>query len=246
MAQVKVQTRGGRPERDLFVFYAHHECRVLTESVMEHLPGPPARGRVVRVPRGELVYAMGDPTGVVFFLRRGRVAISVLSPAGREQRLQVVEPGEMFGELCFCNVRARQDQATALADCEVVAMRMDDLLAALMATPEGTAAVLGTLCARLADAQALIQRLAFHTVPQRIGLLLLGLAKAQAPGRDGGRLIPRPPTHEEIAHSVSASRELVSTTLSGFRRLGLVRYRRRSAMVVFPDALARHLGLGGS
>ena len=44
----------------------------------------------------------------------------------------------------------------------------------------------------------------------------------------------------------SASRELVSATLSGFRRLGLVRYRRQSAMVVYPEALARYLDLRGS
>jgi CRP/FNR family transcriptional regulator len=210
---------------------------------MEHLPGAPERGAVRRVAKGQLVYAMSDPTGDVFFLRKGRVGISVVSPGGREQRLQTVAPGEMFGELCFCDIRARQDQATALADSEIVALRMDDLLDILLATRDGTAALLGTLCARVADAQAHIRRLAFHTVPQRVGLVLLTLAGPEAAQRDGGRIIPKPPTHEEIAQSVSASRELVSSTLSGLRRLGVVRYRRQSAMVVYPEALARYLDL---
>lgn len=238
----RVKTRP--PHDDLFHFHAHGECRVLTESVMEHLPGAPGRGRVHRVARGGLVYAMGDPTGDVFFLRAGRIAINVVSPDGRERRLQTIEPGEMFGELCFCDIRARQDQAVALADSEVVALRMDDLLGALLKSPAGTAAMLGTLCARVAEAQAQIQRLAFHTVPQRIGLLLLSMANTERAQQDGGRVVPRPPTHEEIAQSVGASRELVSSTLSGFRRLGLVRYRRRSAVVVYTDALTRHLNLG--
>jgi CRP/FNR family cyclic AMP-dependent transcriptional regulator len=232
----------GAAGREAFRFHGHHECRVLTESVMEHLPGAPLSGVVRRVRRGELIYAMGDPTGEVFFLRRGRVAISVLASDGRERRLLVVEPGEMFGELCFCDVRARQDQAAAVADSEIVAMRMDDLMDALLTSRGGVEAMLGTLCARVAHAQAQIHALAFHTVPQRIGLLLLGLARSDPSGREGA-LIPVPPTHEEIAQSVSASRELVSSTLSGFRRLGLVRYRRRSAMVVHPEALRRHLGL---
>lgn len=228
---------------DLFHFHVHGECRVLTESVMEHLPGAPQRGKARRVAKGTLVYAMGDPTGEVFFLRKGRIAISVVSPDGRERRLQTVEPGEMFGELCFCDIRTRQDQATALVDSDVVSLRMDDLLDALIATPDGTAALLGTLCARVSDAQAQIQRLAFHSAPQRIGLLLLALARTETAQKDGGRVISKPPTHEEIAQSVSASRELVSSTLSGFRRLGLVRYRRQSAVVVYPEALTRHLDL---
>jgi CRP/FNR family cyclic AMP-dependent transcriptional regulator len=229
--------------REVFRFHGHHECRVLTESVVEHLPGAPRHGTARRVRRGELIYAMGDPTGEVFFLRRGRVAISVLAPDGRERRLLVVQPGEMFGELCFCDVRARQDQAAALVDSEVVAMRMDDLMDALLTSRGGIEAMLGTLCARVANAQAQIHALAFHTVPQRIGLLLLGLARPDPSGREEGAVIPAPPTHEEIAQSVSASRELVSSTLSGFRRLGLVRYRRRSAMVIHREALRRHLGL---
>ncbi|MDQ7859819.1 MAG: Crp/Fnr family transcriptional regulator [Armatimonadota bacterium] len=246
---VPARTRAAPPRapgvaaHDAFRFHGHHECRVLTEAVVEHLPGAPRSGAIRRVRRGELIYAMGDPTGEVFFLRRGRVAISALAPDGRERRLLVVEPGEMFGELCFCDIRARQDQAVAVADSEIVAMRMDHLMDALLASRGGVEALLGTLCARVANAQAQIHALAFHTVPQRIGLLLLGLARADSSGREGGALIPAPPAHEEIAQSVSASRELVSSTLSGFRRLGLVRYRRRSAMVVHPEALRRHLGL---
>lgn len=229
---------------------------MLTETVMEHLPGAPARGQVRRFARGVLIYAMGDPTGDVFFLRRGRVAISVISPRGREQRLLVVQPGEMFGELCFCDIQARQDQAMALLDCEVVALRMDDLLEALLASAGGAAAILGTLCARVSDAQAQVQRMAFYTVPQRVGLLLLDLAGAHPesartigapPASEAGSahasVLAHPPTHEEIAQSVGASRELVSTTLSGLRRLGLVRYRRGSTMTIHPDALRRHLDL---
>lgn len=84
--------------------------------------------------------------------------------------------------------------------------------------------------------------MAFHTVPERVGLLLIRLAD-RADGHGEARLIPHPPTHEELAQSVGASRELVSATLSGFRRLGLVRYHRRSALTVYPRALAEHLAL---
>lgn len=62
-----------------FHFQAHRECRVLTESVLQHLPGAPTSGVPRTVPRGALVYAMGDPTGEVYFLRRGRVALSRFS-----------------------------------------------------------------------------------------------------------------------------------------------------------------------
>ncbi len=226
-----------------FHFSAHRECRVLTEAVVQHLPGVPEAGTIRRHARGELVYAMGDPTGEVFFLRSGRVALSVISPDGREQRLRTVERGEMFGELCFCDVRARQEQAAVLDEAQVISLRMNDLLDAVMASTDATAGMLGTLCARLADAQEHIRLLAFHTVPERIGLLLVVLARTGREEADGGYTIPKSPTHQEIAEEVNATRELVSATLSGFRRLGLIRYARRSAVRVYPEALIEHLGL---
>jgi CRP/FNR family cyclic AMP-dependent transcriptional regulator len=187
MARVKMKPVEG----EWFHFHEHRECRVLTETVLQHLPGAPERGTVRRVTRGDLVYAMGDPTGDVFFLRRGRVAISMISPDGRERRLMTVEPGEMFGELCFCNVRARPEQAAALAASEIVPMRMDDLLDAILASRDGTTAMLGTLCARVSEAQEQILRLAFHTVPQRIGLLLLSLSRSTEALEDGGCVVSR-------------------------------------------------------
>jgi CRP/FNR family cyclic AMP-dependent transcriptional regulator len=223
-------------------FSAHRECRVLTESVLQHLPDAPTSGASRKVKRGDLIYAMGDPTGHVYFLRSGRVALSMVSEGGKEQRLRTAEAGEIFGELCFCDIRARQEQARMLTDGEVVSLVVDDLLSAILQSPEGTAAMLGTMCARVSEAEQQVQRMAFHTVPERIGLLLISLP-ADSELEDGGRVVAAPPTHEEIAQSVGASRELVSSTLSGFRRLGLVRYRRGSALIVFPGPLAAHLGL---
>ncbi len=240
---MRERTRTTASGEERFHFSAHRECRVLTEAVLQHLPGAPDSGTIRRHARGELVYAMGDPTGDVFFLRSGLVALSVISPDGREQRLRTVEPGEMFGELCFCDVRARQEQAAVLDGAQVVSLRMDDLLDAVIASADATAGMLGTLCARLANAQEQIRLLAFHTVPERIGLLLMVLARAGREEADGGYTILKPPTHQEIAEEVNATRELVSATLSGFRRLGLIRYARRSAVRIYPQALIEHLGL---
>lgn len=128
--------------------------RVLTETVLQHLPGVPERGGIRRLGRGNLIYATGDPTGEVFYLRSGRVALSVLSADGREPRLRLVQPGEMFGELCFCDVRARQEQATALDESEVLAVEMDTLLTAALSSAEAASAFLGTLCARVGEAEA--------------------------------------------------------------------------------------------
>lgn len=222
-------------------FRAHRECRVLTEAVLQHLPDAPTAGVSRRLARGEAAYVMGDPTGTTFFVKSGQIVLSVLSPQGQEHRLRTVQPGEMFGELCFCDVRSRQEQAVAVEHSEIVAYDADELLSAILRSPEGTAAMLGTMCARISEAEDQIQRLALHTAPERIGLLLLSL-----PARINGsqeRIINRPLTHEEIARTVGTSRELVSATLSGFRRMGLIRYRRRGAVVIAPDALAGHLNL---
>lgn len=129
------------------------------------------------------------------------MALSVVSPEGREQRLRLIESGEMFGELCFCDVRARQEQAIVLEEGELLAVEMDAVLTAVLSSTEATSAFLGTLCGRIGDAEAQVRRLAFNTVPERIGLgLALGGRNRGGGGGDHGcsGVLPavRAPAHQ--------------------------------------------------
>ena len=61
----------------------------------------PKAGLSPPIPRGEIVYWQGDDADAVFYIRRGRVKITVLSPTGKEAVIALLKADEFFGEGCL-------------------------------------------------------------------------------------------------------------------------------------------------
>lgn len=212
----------------MFSFPDHAHCGALTGLLREsagRLRGLSPR----RVRAGEPVYLQGDPTENLYVVLAGRVQTSVVSPGGREYVLGEHGPGEGFGEVCFCEVRARQEQATALEDSEVLAIGPEDLV---RFASSGEAAVLELLemfSHRLADAERRLAELAFSGVRSRVIALLLRTA-AGAADAEGFSELEGSLTHDEIARRIPTTREQVSAILSDLRRQRLVDYGRGAAL----------------
>src|SRR6185436_14851534 len=58
-----------------------------------------AHARSMRKTRGEFIYMPGDRADYVYFLKQGRVKLSVLSESGKEIAIDIIRSGEIFGEL---------------------------------------------------------------------------------------------------------------------------------------------------
>src|SRR4051794_41702379 len=58
-----------------------------------------ARGRVVRLDAGQVVYFRGDPGDSLVMVVTGRVRISNSVSGGKEAIISYVDPGDIFGEL---------------------------------------------------------------------------------------------------------------------------------------------------
>ena len=69
----------------------------------------------------QAVFSQGDPAGAVFFIREGRVRLSVLSEHGKEATIALLGPGEFLGEGCIASNQAvRMATATAITDCSIL------------------------------------------------------------------------------------------------------------------------------
>src|SRR5687767_1192393 len=99
-----------RPE-----FTDHHDCEGLTGITVDHLPHDGSLGRVRRYAKGTDVWQSDDPADRIYFLRRGRVAVTTATPEHRPILLRTVEAGQPFGELCLCTARTRARETTASA-----------------------------------------------------------------------------------------------------------------------------------
>jgi CRP-like cAMP-binding protein len=68
-----------------------------------------------RYARGEVLCLQGDPGTSLYIIESGRVKLGVTSPEGREVLLNIIEPGQIFGEMTLLDGKARSADATAFS-----------------------------------------------------------------------------------------------------------------------------------
>src|SRR4051795_7773335 len=72
------------------------------------------------VPAGSPIFAKGDPGSSLFAVCSGTVKISNRSPEGKDAVFNLINPGEIFGEIALLDGRPRTADAVAMADCELM------------------------------------------------------------------------------------------------------------------------------
>ncbi len=219
----------------------HAQCGALTSSVRELARRLP-HARVRSVAKGALVYHMGDPTDHLYMVLEGRVRTSIVGEAGQEFILQDYGTGQAFGELCFCEVRARQEQAVALEPTKLARIGLDELGA--FSAGDGLYELLEMFTHRLADLERQLHELSTASVRDRLIRFLLRHART-GEGPDGLTPLDGSFTHQEIAARVFTTREQVSAHLAALRRQGALMYGRGVPMRV-RRAKLRALLDGGS
>ena len=215
----------------------HGPCGALTAFARELSVRLP-HARPLAFSAGEPIYRIGDPTDHFYLVLLGRVRTSTVGAAGQEYILQDYGPGEAFGELCFCEVRARQEQAIALNDARVARIGLEDLDA--FAQGDGLWRLLEMFTHRLAELERQVHELSTSSVRDRLIRFLLRLAD-ESNERDGLALLNGRFTHQEIAARIFTTREQVSMHLADLRRQGAVSYDRGSVIRLRPDMLQQLL-----
>ena len=166
-------------------FPHHRDCEALTGITLDHLPRDGSLGRVRRFRKGAFLWQPDDAADRIYFLRKGRVSIMTAKPHERPVALRTIEPGQPFGEVCLCSVRAgiRGTTACALVDSEAVEIKLANFLGYLRQNRAALEALMFTLCLRLTDAEHRIEVMAHRGAEQRLGRLLLRLGTSR--GRQG-------------------------------------------------------------
>ena len=92
--------------------------------------------RSMRKARGEFIYTPGDRSDCVYILRQGRVKLSVLSESGKEIAIDIIQPGEIFGEFALVDESPRSNMAQALDDLAMWVFTKRDFTHLLTSQPK--------------------------------------------------------------------------------------------------------------
>ncbi len=233
------------PQNNIPPLPDHHDCEILTGLTAGNVPRDNSLGRARRHRKGGNIWKPDDRSDGIFFLQSGQVAIVSSDRDGREIAFGVIKPGEPFGELCFCAPKKhflRGTYARAVADSEVLEIKLDDFMAFLQTSRDLIQAFTFTFCCRLSDCHRRVEFLAYRGAEERLGRVLLHVAATRGKPSDAlsGQTV-LPVSHDELAQMAAMSRPHVTVTMGKLRRRGLVNYERNKPLMVDTEALSIYL-----
>jgi CRP-like cAMP-binding protein len=171
---------------------------------------------------GGIIFAQGDPATSVMYVERGAARLSVLSHAGKEAVVALLEVGHFFGEGCLAGQTRRMATATAMAPSTIVAVERADMVRHLHASPAFADRFLSHMLARnIRIEQDLVDQL-FNSTEKRLARTLLLLARYGQP-EASHRALPKL-SQETLAQMVGTTRSRVNFFMNKFRSLGFIDY----------------------
>ena len=171
---------------------------------------------------GATIFAQGDPATSVMYVDSGAVRLSVLSHAGKEAVIAVLDVGHFFGEGCLASQTQRMATALAISPSTVTVVDKPDMVRHLHAHPAFADRFLTHMLTRnIRIEEDLIDQL-FNSSEKRLARTLLLLARYGEPGASH-RELPRV-SQETLAEMVGTTRSRVNFFMNKFRKLGFIEY----------------------
>jgi CRP/FNR family transcriptional regulator len=175
-----------------------------------------------RYPQGATIFSEGDPSDALFIVAEGLVELVAVSKKGTEIILYILKPDQIFGELLFSEER-RAFNAVASTDVLVTIIPRKSFEEILSSFPTVARNFIRLLSRRLVRVEQEFAGFGHTWSYQRLGRVLLRLGKEHGIQTPGGTMIPLRLTHEDLAKLIGTTRETVTTQITKFKRLGLLK-----------------------
>jgi uncharacterized membrane protein len=107
---------------------------------------------------GKQMFHERDQGGICYVLRSGRVELSVIDESGEKLVVDVLEKGELCGELSLLDGGNRSTTAVAISDVEALSLTRESFLEFLRKHPDASQDVLVALAKRIRRADALLKQ----------------------------------------------------------------------------------------
>jgi CRP/FNR family transcriptional regulator, cyclic AMP receptor protein len=184
--------------------------------------------------RGATIASKGDPGTSLFAVISGTVKISVSSPDGRNAILNLIGPGEIFGEVAVLDGQSRSADVTANTNCELFIIDRRDFIPFVRSQPALAMKFIELLCTRLRWTSDQVEQVILQDLPGRLASALLRLTERHKAAQ-GGRTIAI--TQQEISEMVGMTRESINKQLRAWAARDWVRLEHGAIVVLKPEPL---------
>jgi CRP-like cAMP-binding protein len=177
--------------------------------------------KIENYPHNSIIYRPGDPADKVYLLRSGRVRLIRVGKGARRSVLNILRPGDLFGEMLRPEGAIVEDLSIASGEAEVWSIDARSFQQLLESRPQLALDVLRALNERIRNMRRRLLALTFKEVPARLAEMLLTMSESHGERcPHGGEYDLRGITQQDLADMVGASRSFVSTLINEMKRDG--------------------------
>jgi CRP/FNR family cyclic AMP-dependent transcriptional regulator len=168
------------------------------------------------------VFRQGQPADSLFYLRRGRVKLAVISPEGKEAIISILGTGEFFGEGCLAGQALRMSTAVAITECSLDKIDKLPMMRMLHENQEMAELFVKHLLTRNIRYEADLVDQLFNSSEKRLARILLLLSHFGKESK-AETVVPRV-NQDTLAQMVGTTRSRVSHFMNKFRKNGFIEY----------------------
>jgi CRP-like cAMP-binding protein len=178
---------------------------------------------------GETVYSQGDAADAVFYIRSGRVKLTVVSNSGKEAVVAILPENSFFGEGCLAGQPLRMGTAEVIQQSTVLRVTKQAMVDLLHRDTEFAERFLAYLLARNIRMEADLVDHLFNSSEKRLARLLLLMANFGQESKPVPLIAKM--SQEVLAEMIGTTRSRVSFFLNRFRELGFIDYSKGNMQV---------------
>jgi CRP/FNR family transcriptional regulator, cyclic AMP receptor protein len=182
-----------------------------------------AAGRIIaRHQKTQIIFAQGEAADSVFFIKTGKIKVTVVSKHGKEAVVAILSADQFLGEGCLIGQPKRLATATAMTEC--VTMRVDkaEIVRVLQDEPTFSQMFVAHILTRNARVEEDLVDQIFNSTEKRLARVLLLMANFGQNGR------PEPViakvSQQMLAEMIGTTRSRVSHFMNKFRQSGFIDY----------------------
>ncbi|MGZ5136344.1 MAG: Crp/Fnr family transcriptional regulator, partial [Burkholderiales bacterium] len=193
----------------LFKTLRHEEIQRVAESVTQ-----------INAERGSVLFRRGDPCTGFHALLYGQVKLSLRGSSGAEKVLEVLGPGQTFGEAVMFLEKPYHVEAQTLVDSKLLFIPREIVFAEIEADPGFARRLLASLSVRLHRLVYDLESCALMSGRERVVGYLLSMVPEGK--NEGGHCFPLTIKKGVIASKLNVSQEHFSRILQELAHSGLI------------------------
>lgn len=178
--------------------------------------------------RKDIIFHQGDDSAVLYVVKKGKVRIFGLSPAGNETSYRIFSRHDVIGEFAAIDGRPRSTTAQALESSTLLEIKRDQFLQFIYQMPDLAMGMIKLLVEKLRFTTTFTDSMVQDDTTGRLLNMILQYNEMHGVELEAGKIYELDlfMRQEDIATMVGARREWVNRILSKWNKQGLIEYKR--------------------